>query len=152
MTTRQINARDLIFEVSDMDAVSPVWTGVGALLSGSVSYDENEETVDTTTWDSEGHYEQEKMQLGASLSLEGRYLQDPETGVRDPGQELVEAHASLLGYASQINVRFRYPGATLWKLWRATVSVGEQGGGTNDKVGWSAEFTRCGAPSTAAVS
>lgn len=150
MATRQINARDLIFEVSDM-AVTPVWTAVGGLLSGSVNYGENEETVDTTTWDSEGYYEQEKMQLGASLSLEGRFLQDPATGTRDPGQQLVEAHGELLGNASQINIRFRYPGATTWKVWKATVSVGEQGGGTNDKVGWAADFTRCGAPTTAVV-
>lgn len=150
MATRQINARDLIFEVSDM-AGSPTWTGVGGLLSGTISYNENEETVDTTTWDSEGYYEQEKMQLGASLSLEGRFLQDPATGVRDPGQALVEAHAELMGYQSQINVRFRYPGASTWKVWKATVSVGEQGGGTNDKVGWAADFARCGAPSSVAV-
>ncbi|WP_018219191.1 phage tail tube protein [Salinispora vitiensis] len=150
MATRQINARDLIFEVSDMDAV-PTWTGVGGLLSGTVSYNENEEFADTTVWDSEGYYGQEKMQLGASLSLEGRFLQDPATGVRDPGQELVEAHAVLLGYDSQIDVRFRYPGSTTWKVWKATVSVGEQGGGLNDKASWNAEFVRCGAPSTEAV-
>ncbi|MBM0203509.1 hypothetical protein JNW90_10570 [Micromonospora sp. STR1s_5] len=151
MTVRQINARDLIFQVSDMDPTTPTWTAIGGLLTGTISYDENEEKTDTTTWDSEGHYEEEKMQVGASLSLEGRLLQDPATGVRDPGQELVEAHGELLGYDSQVAVRFRYPGATNWKAWMATVSVGEQGGGTNDKSGWAAEFTRCGAPALVAV-
>lgn len=150
MATRQINARDLIFEVSDMQQV-PTWTGIGGLLTGTVSYNENEEFADTTVWDSLGYYSQEKMQLGSSLSLEGRFLQDPATGVRDPGQELVEAHATLLGYDSQVDVRFRYPGSTAWKAWTATISVGEQGGGNNEKVSWAAEFVRCGAPTTTAV-
>lgn len=150
MTARQINARDLIFEVSDMESV-PTWTGIGGLLTGTVNYAENEEFVDTTTWDSEGYYEQEKIQLGASLSLEGRYLQDPVTGTRDPGQALVETLALKMGYDSQIDVRFRYPGAAYWKVWKATVSVGEQGGGTNDKVSWNAEFVRCGKPESVEV-
>lgn len=150
MPVRQINARDLIFQVSDMEA-TPTWTATGGLLSGTVTPNENEEMTDTTTWDSEGYFEQEKMQLGAKIALEGRYLQDPVSGVRDPGQELVETLAARLTYDSQIDVRFRYPGSTNWKVWKATVSVGDQGGGTNDKTSWSAEFVRCGAPTSAAV-
>jgi hypothetical protein len=49
MPTVQINARDLIFEVSDQ-AVTPVWTGVGGLKEGGVNWGDNEATEDTTTW------------------------------------------------------------------------------------------------------
>lgn len=150
MAVRQINARDLIIEVSDMET-SPTWTGIGGLTSGTVTPSENQEFADTTTWDEQGHYAQEKMQLGAKLALEGKYLQDPTTGVRDAGQQLVEQHAELLTYDSQINIRFRYPGASTWKNWACTVSVGDQGGDTNAKVGWSAEFVRCGAATSSAV-
>lgn len=151
MPQRQINARDLIFEVSDM-ATTPVWTGIGALTDGGVDPSANEETTDTTTWDDEGNYSQEKMQVGASISLSGKALSDPTTGARDPGQALCHEHNDLLGPASQVNVRFRYPGATSWTAWKATISVGEESGGTNDKVGFSATITRCGPATTTAVS
>lgn len=151
MPKRKINARDLIFEVSDMEN-SPTWTGVGGLTSATVSYDENEEVVDTTTFDSEGYYEAEKLQIGAQFEMEGLFLQDPTDGTRDAGQQLVEERAELLGYEGLTNLRFRYPGATTWKTWSAVISVGEQGGGTNDKTSWNATFIRSGAPGTAAVS
>jgi hypothetical protein len=150
MTVRQINARDLIMEVSD-GATSATWTGIGGLTSGAVTLNEGEEIADTTTFDSEGYYSQEKMQLGAKLALEGKLLQDPSTGVRDPGQALVEVHHEKLTYDSVQRIRFRYPGSTTWKVWDCTISVGEQGGETNDKTSWAAEFTRCGAPMTANV-
>ena len=150
MAVRQINARDLIIEISD-GAASPTWVGIGGLTSGTITLNENEEFADTTTFDEEGYYSQEKMQVGAKIALEGKYLQDPVTGVRDVGQALVETLHDRLTYDSNHGVRFRYPGSTTWKVWSATISVGEQGGETNDKTSWSVEIVRCGPPSSAAV-
>lgn len=148
---RQINARDLIFEVSDM-AVTPVWTAIGALTDGGVDPSANESMTETTTWDDDGNFNQEKMQVGASLSLSGKALSNPTTGARDPGQALCHQHNDRLGPASQIDVRFRYPGATDWTVWTSTLSVGEESGGANDKTGFSVTVTRCGPATTQAVS
>lgn len=150
MVMRRINARDLIFEVSDM-AVTPVWTAIGGLTEAEVDPSANEETEDTTDFDSAGEYSQEVMQRGATLKLTGKLIADDTTGARDPGQALVNTHASKTGPDSQVDVRFRYPAETSWTTWTATVTRGAEGGGTNNKVGYEYTWTRCGAAGTAAV-
>lgn len=144
----QINARDLIFQVSDMGGV-PVWTEVGGITDGAVDYSANEQAEETTTWDDDGQYRQEMMQRGGKLTLSGRVLADSVTSVREPGQAQLNTHADKLGPASVINTRFRYPGAATWITWAATVSRGEEGGGNNNKVGFKFELTRCGAAGSA---
>lgn len=149
MPTRKINARDIIVQVSDGAAV-PTWIGIGGLNTVTPNPGENEESVDTTTYDSVGAYEQEIMQRGFSLSLEGFELKDPTTGALDPGQARCTTLATATGYNSLGSVRFRHPMDTLWKVWgAATFSVGEQGGGNNDKSSWKATITRSGASTTA---
>jgi hypothetical protein len=146
----QINARDLIVEVSDM-AGSPVWTEIAGITEGGVDYAANEQAEDTTTFDDAGLYRQEIMQRGSKLTLKGRALQDSATGARDPGQAQVNTHALELGPDSQVDFRFRYPPATNWTTWTATVSRGEESGGNNAKVPFSFEMVRCGAAGTAVV-
>ena len=150
MAATKVNARDIIVQVSD-GQTTETWIEVGGLNSATLNPGENEETVDTTTYASQGNYEQEIMQRGASMALEGFLLKDSTTGDLDPGQERVEALGVAIGGESVGKVRFRHPVDTEWKVWAATVSLGEQGGGNNDKTGWSATFTRSGASTTTAV-
>lgn len=147
----QINARDWIFEVSeDPDATTPVWAQVAGLESFSLNNSEGEESVDTTTFSSAGKAESQAMQRGASLSLEGKIVKNG--AVQDAGQVAAENLAALVGEASLGGVRFRHTSDTAWSVWmQAWVSLGEKGGGNNDKTSWSATFTRSGAASTAAV-
>jgi hypothetical protein len=148
----KINARDMIVQISDGQN-TPAWLDIEGLNTVTVKPGENEETADTTTFASQGAYEQEIMQRGASMEVEGFRIVDSTDGSAADGQARVEAAAALLGSASLVDIRFRHvTNATTWKTWKATVSVGDQGGGNNDKVGWSATFTRSGLPSTAAVS
>ncbi|WP_043471018.1 phage tail tube protein [Kitasatospora sp. MBT66] len=150
-TPRPIDARGWLFEVQDVTASSETWLRVGMLTSFSHSPGENEETEDITTFDDDGHYSQDVMQRGASISLESKYAAD-KVGVRDPGQAYVdEAWVPRLGAESHNPVRWRHKSQTKWVVWDATVSPGEQGGGTTEKTSWSATITRCGKPSTAAV-
>ncbi len=152
MPNIKINARDMIVQISDGQA-TPAWLDIEGLNTVTPKPGENEETTDTTTFASAGNYEQEIMQRGASMELEGFKIVDSTNGSAAPGQARVEAAALLLGAASIVDIRFRHvTNATTWKTWKATVSVGDQGGGNNDKIGWSATFTRSGAPGTAAVS
>jgi hypothetical protein len=153
MTQRKINARDIVLEISD-GASSPTWLDVERLSSVTINYGENKEVVETVDYDSLGAYEEEVMQRGASMALEGMAMMDHLTGALPPGRARVEAMAgeSALGVDSVAQIRFRYPTSTLWKIWSCTVELGEQGGEPNDKVSWSATLTKTGLTTTAAVS
>ncbi|MGI5350209.1 phage tail tube protein [Streptomyces sp. CA-250714] len=149
MAGRPIDARGWIFEVED-HAAPDTWLRIGKLKSWNVNPGENEETADTTTFDSEGHYEQDVMQRGATLSLEGLYA--ATSGTQDPGQAYIDdVWAYRLGEESRGRMRYRHTSQTTWAVWECTVTPGEAGGETNDKTSWAATFTRCGAPTSAAV-
>ncbi|MEC3977905.1 phage tail tube protein [Amycolatopsis sp. H20-H5] len=146
MVARKINARDIIIQVREADGIT--WSAIGGLNSATPNPSENEETVDTTTFGSQGNYEQEIMQRGASLALEGFLIKDDTTGTQDPGQARCEVVGTLTGYASLGAIRFRHPMDAAWKVWpEATFTIGEQGGGNNDKTGWKCDIMRSG-PST----
>lgn len=149
MAMVKVNARDFIVQVADVDGLS--WIDVANLNSLTLNPAENEEMVDTTTFDSGGTYETEVMQRGASFSLEGYQTKDGTTGVKDPGQKRCEELAQLIGYDSLGQMRFRSVMDTSWTVWTATFSVGEQGGGTNDKSTWSCAVTRSGPATTTTV-
>lgn len=150
--SRPIDARGWIFEVEDADAATETWLPVLGLTTFNVNPGENEEVADTTAFDSEGQYSQDVMQRGATLSVEGQYRIDKTTKAQDPGQAYIDTvWSNLLGFESQGRLRYRHQSQTKWAIWTATVTPGEQGGGTNEKTTWSAEFTRCGAPTVADV-
>jgi len=149
MTLRKINARDIIIEVED--STPSTWIELGGLNSVTVNPGENEEVADTTTYASQGDYEQEIMQRGASMAAEGLLLKDDTTGALDPGQARCEELGTLKGTASVGRIRFRHPVDTNWKIWNATISLGESGGGNNDKTSWACTFTRSGPSTTEAV-
>ncbi|WP_370422735.1 phage tail tube protein [Streptomyces sp. QH1-20] len=149
MPSVKINARDIVIEVAEADGTT--WTAVAGLTSATPNQSENEEVADTTTFDSAGNYEQEVVQRGATLELEGFTLKDPATGRQDPGQARVEQLATQVGSASIGRLRFRHPMDTQWKVWNATFTLGEQGGGNNDKVSWNVAITRSGASGSAPV-
>lgn len=151
MAGTKVTARDVILEVSDGTIPTPAWIEVAGLNSLTHKPSENEEATDTTTYDSDGHYEQVVMQRGATLETEGFLLKDAATGALDPGQERCEELAAAMGTASQGEIRFRHPMDTNWRVWTATTSVGDQGGENNDMTSFAVTFTRSGAPSSAVV-
>lgn len=151
MALRQINARDIIVQVSD-GLVSPTWLGIGGLRSIKPNPGEDEQVTETTTVDSDGDAESQVMQRGFSLTCEGRELEDNATGSRDPGQARVDALCAGVGEGSLGSIRFRTPASATWKVWaEARFSLGEQGGETNDKGAWVFTAVRSGHSSTAAV-
>lgn len=151
MTQRRINARDIIVEIESSTPDS--WLPIERLQNVVVNFGENEETADVTDYESDGAYEQEIMQRGASMTLEGLALEDDSTGALPPGRGRVEEMAGedKVGSDSLGRVRFRSPRSQTWRIWTCTVSLGEQGGATNDKVSWSATITKSGKTTTAAV-
>ncbi|MFB6846205.1 phage tail tube protein [Streptomyces sp. NPDC056373] len=146
---RPIDARGWIFEVEDHTAPN-TFIPLRNLNSWTHNPGENEETADTTNFDSNGYYEQDVMQRGATIQVSGQYA--ATNGTRDPGQLYIdETWAYLLGEESRGRMRYRHTSQTEWTLWDCTVTPGEQGGETNAKTSWAATFTRCGAPTTAPV-
>lgn len=146
---RPIDARGWIFEVEN-HATPNTFIPVRNLTSWTLNPGENEETADTTTFDSNGYYEQDVMQRGATIEVSGQYA--ATNGTRDPGQLYIdETWAYMLGEDSRGRMRYRHTTQTEWTVWECTVTPGEQGGETNAKTSWGATFTRCGAPTTAAV-
>ncbi|MFE4057400.1 phage tail tube protein [Streptomyces sp. NPDC059096] len=150
--SRPIDARGWKFEVEDANATSETWLPIAGTTTFTHNPGENEETVETTAFESEGMYEQDVMQRGASLSIEGQYRIDKATRAQDPGQLYIDSvWTDRLGFESRNRVRWRHETQTQWVVWDATVTPGEQGGGNNDKTSWSATFTRCGPSMTAEV-
>ncbi|MEV8055152.1 hypothetical protein AB0P37_01145 [Streptomyces antimycoticus] len=138
--------------MEDADAGAETWLPISGITTFTHNPGENEETVDTTAFDSDGLYEQDVMQRGATLEVEGQYRIDKTTKAQDPGQAYIDHEwAQRLGIDSRNRVRWRHNTQTQWVIWDATVTPGEQGGGNNDKTSWSATITRCGAPMSAAV-
>lgn len=146
MALQKYNARDVVFEIEDF-ATPNTWIEIGGVNTFSKSHEE--ETADTTTFASAGQAESQKMQVGKGLQIEGMRLRDSVTGALDPGQAKVEALSERLGEESLGKVRFAHAEDDNWEVWTAHVNLGDQGGGNNDKVGWSATFTRSGASTTA---
>jgi len=99
MAVKKIPARDIIVQVHDGETPG-TWVDIKGLTTATINPAENEEVVDATTFGSDGHYEQLVMQRGASITLEGFKLQDPDTGDLDPGQERCEELATETGVAS----------------------------------------------------
>lgn len=150
--SRPIDARGWLFEVLDATATTATWLPIAGLTSFTHNPGENEETAETVAFDSDGYYEQDVMQRGATLSVEGQYRIDKPTGKQDPGQAYVDTvWAYRLGIESRNQVRWRHKSQTEWVLWDSTVTPGEQGGETNDKTSWSATITRCGPPTSVPV-
>ncbi|MFI5808880.1 phage tail tube protein [Streptomyces sp. NPDC051561] len=152
MAGRPIDARGWQFEVEDIDATPAKWLPISGITTFTHNPGENEETIDTTAFDSDGQYEQDVMQRGATLEIEGQYRIDKTTKAQDPGQAYIDhVWAQGLGIDSRNRVRWRHNTQVAWVVWDATVTPGEQGGGTNDKTSWSASITRCGPATSEAV-
>lgn len=147
MALQKYNARDIDFQVEDF--LSPgTWITIGGLDTFTKGHEE--ETTDTTTYASQGQAESQKMQIGKTLGLQGKRLRDNVTGAGDPGQAKVEALTERLGEDSLGRIRFSHKNDTTWEVWTAHGSLGDQGGGNNDKVSWAVTFTRSGASTSVA--
>lgn len=144
MAQEKVNARDVIFEVYDADGVTT--HAIEHLKSAVHNPGENEVVADTTDFDSDGAYEEEVMQRGASITLTGEEMEDDTTGALPVGRARIEALAGqdALGSASKGKVRFRTPKATQWSIWNCTVRLSQKGGDTNVKSTWGAVIRKSG--------
>lgn len=146
------NARDWLFEVTpDPEATTPVWTRIEGVNTFTKSPSANEATVETTDFDSQGEYEGQVLQRGASLQLAGQKKLNAAGTGSAPGQAACDELAQALGEESLGGVRFRHQTEESWEQWTAYASSADEGGGNNDKSSWGVTFTRSGPKSTVAV-
>lgn len=99
---------------------------------------------DVTDKESDGDEEGYISSRGFSLSLEGNYLEDPDDGSRDPGQERVEEVGQQTGAESNVPFRLTSPGGTTWEFNVTVDSAFATGGDIPGNTGWSTELTRSG--------
>lgn len=149
MSAIKYDARDCTFEIED-PASPGTWTAIGGI--NTFTKGRASANTDTTTYASEGDAEQQIMQRGKTLKLAGFRMKDPDTGVLDPGQALVETLGDAKSDDSLGSIRFAHNTDANWEVWTATCELDDQGGGNNDKVSWGCTFTRSGADSTAVKS
>lgn len=148
MTATKYDSRGCEFEIES--GTPGTWVAIGGLNTHTIS--RNSANADTTTYASDGDYEQQIMQRGLTLKLAGFRLVDPATGALDPGQALVETLAGQKSDASIGSIRFAGPGAVNWTVWSATAELDDEGGDNNAKESWGVTFTRSGASTTAVKS
>jgi hypothetical protein len=140
----KVPARDFILEIdAGYGTTSPNdWTAIGGLMNLTPA--PNTVEADTADNDSAGVSEHMVMERGVSFSIAGHYLEDMSNGDRDPGQEAVEALATLVGVESNGAFRLTSPGSTQ-VTFLASAEVTSGGGGHNDPANWSATIHVSGA-------
>jgi hypothetical protein len=148
MATGLLNARDWIFEAET--ATPGTYVEIGALDNWTLNPGENEEVSDNTVFEDAGNYSSEPMQRGATIELTAKMR--ATSGTPDAGQLRIDTLGAAIGSAALFEFRFRHTAQTTWTVWAsAWVSLGERGGGANEKTAWACTITRDGAASTAAV-
>src|SRR5690348_16734162 len=123
MTLRKVAARSLVLQVLAADGVTWI-SALAGIKSSKRDPSQNEANTETTTYDSNGNYEEVIAQRGGQMVIEGYYLLDDQTGVTDPGQQRLADLAEGVFDASVGQIRFRYPTQTQWTVWNATFSLG----------------------------
>ena len=150
MTVTKILARDhgKTWSINTGTTLSPVWTAIKSLNSWAHSPSTNQ--TDTTDFDDAGRLSHLVASRGDEFTLTGSYLEDPDTGDRDAGQEAVEALASQVGNDCLKQFKLTSPGGnTVTFEGSAECTIG--GGGNDDKSAWEAKITVSGAITRAAA-
>jgi len=143
MAKVKVLARNWLIEINDGTDVVPVWVRIGGINSFTLSNDK--EDTDTTDFDAAGYGDHIVAGRSYEISFEGFFLEDPDDGTRDDGQQSVENLADKIGYESLGQFRMTSPSGVA-KTYRGSVGVGDVGGGINDATSWGATVTVAGRP------
>lgn len=138
MALTKVLARDWICEVeNEMGVFIPVG-GIETFEFGSGKTD-----ADTTDFDSEGWGEHIPAVRTRTVTINGFFLEDKETGARDPGQKIIDELANKVGQEGLGNFRLTSPGGTLYEF-KGSVDPAGPGGGHTDATSWGATIAVSG--------
>lgn len=147
MAVRKVLARGWRFEIENAD--NATFSQIKGIKSWS--QESEKEDADATDFDSDGWAEHVVAQRGKSVGLEGFFLTDPATGVRDAGQARCEALADLVDEAAEADFRFYHVASGKGVQGKVTVDVTGPGGGTSDNTEWGVDFVFNGKPTAYTV-
>ena len=142
MATVEVLARNWDLEIEDPNTAD-TFVEIGGINSFTFSSDVN--NADTTTFSDLGWESHLAASRSRSLSMDGFYLVDPDTGDLDKGQELINDAGSKMGQDSLIKFQLTDPGGNT-KEFEATVNLADQGGGNDDPTSWGADLDVSGQP------
>lgn len=143
MAKVKVLARDWKVEIQKPNALEETYVEINGI--NSITFGSSKNDADTTSFDNGGVNTHIVASRGYSLSVEGMYLVDVNTGERDEGQQLTEDLADQIGPASIGGFRVTDPAGNVRKF-MASVNVGDVGGGNDDPTSWGAECTISGKP------
>lgn len=142
MAVRKVLARGFKVEINTGTEQAPVWTPIKGLET--IGFATSKTDADTTDMDSNGNDEHVVASRSREITLEGFWLEDKQTGERDPGQEAVDALNEAVGDESLGEFRLTTPGGKV-RRFLASVSVEGPTGGKNEMAKWNATLTVSGA-------
>jgi hypothetical protein len=116
----------------------PVWTEIGGITQ--VTPDTSSNMVDDTDFQDAGWQKQKIAQRGKSLKLSGNYLEDPDSGEQDLGQQALFAAGDMVGYDSTVMFKTTSIGGGE-TAFEAIVEASWGGGGNNDNGTFDATLT-----------
>jgi len=103
-----------------------------------LGFNDSKTTKDSGDIYSDGDEEHVVVARGFELTLDGKKLEDPETGEEDDGQKLVEDLAQAKGHDAKREFEVESPGGNV-KTFMASASMdGPPSGSKDDLTGWSA--------------
>jgi len=135
----KVLARKFLVEVQD--PLNSEWVPIKGLET--IGFSGSKEDADTTDFESDGFTEHVVASRSYEVSLEGFWVEDPTTGERDPGQEIVESLAEKVGEESLGTFRITSPGGKV-RTFKASASVEGPSGGKSEMAKWSATLTVSG--------
>lgn len=139
MAEEKILARDWTIEVYDGTS----YQSIGGINTFTLS--SGKESATTTDFDSSGNAEHIPAERTKTVTMEGFYVEDPDTGTRDPGQQAIEDLAELTGTDGIETLHIKSPGGG-YEVWLdASYNLSDFGGGNNDPASWGFEAERTGA-------
>lgn len=125
MAPEPVLAREWDIEMNTGTAMAPTWTPVRGVTG--ITPAQTSTLTDDTDFDTDGWGAGTVVQRGRSLSVAMIYKEDPDTGLRDPGQEALLALGDAIGTAAKAQFRYRSPGSNGYEF-RATVDIAWPGG------------------------
>lgn len=131
----EILARDYVFEVDPNGGSA--FTVIGGIDTFKLTSDETD--ADRTVFTDNGFPRHWVAARGNGLTLNGKRLQNPDTGSRDAGQAAAETLAGAVAYESLGTFKATDPGGVS-KTFEASCKLADIGGGNNDTTSWGLEI------------